>query len=79
MPPMAAKKISMKVEHPIAVGNVDVVFEVRDGADLLGRMKISKGGIDWYPKNAQSPRKSTWVQFDAWMKTDDPPKRTPRA
>lgn len=75
---MATKKIKMNIEHPIEVGNVDVVFEVRDGADLLGRMKISKGGIDWQPRGAQSPRKSSWAQFDAWMKTDEPPKRTRR-
>jgi len=72
---MASKKISMKIEHPIEVGNVDVVFEVRDGSALLGRMQISKGGIDWYPKGAQSPRRATWSQFNAWMKTDDPPIR----
>jgi len=31
---MAAKKISFKVSSPIEVGNVDVEFEVRDGAAL---------------------------------------------
>lgn len=76
---MAPKKIKMKIEHAIEVANVDVDFEVRDGSDLLGRLEISKGGIDWYPRSAQSPRRSTWAQFDAWMKTDDPPKRRGRA
>jgi hypothetical protein len=64
---MAAKRISMKVEHPIEVGNVDVVFEVRDGAALLGRMEISKGGIDWYPNNARKPRTVTWASFHTYM------------
>jgi hypothetical protein len=61
---MAPKNISMKVGQPIEVGKIDVVFEVRSGPDLLGRMKISKGGIDWYPRKT---RKATWEQFDAWM------------
>jgi hypothetical protein len=67
---MAAKKISMKVEHPIEVGNVDVVFEVRDGGALLGRMKISKGGIDWFPNNARKPRTITWSNFSVYMEAN---------
>ena len=68
---MAAKKVSMKVDHLIEIGNVDVVFEVRDGTALMGRMKISRGGIDWHPAGAHGDDiKATWGEFKEWMESD---------
>jgi hypothetical protein len=67
---MADTTINMRIEHPIPVGNVDVEYEVRRGPDLLGTLSISKGGLDWRPKGARKPRKATWEQFQAWMKTE---------
>ena len=68
---MPAKKISLKIEHPIEVGNVDVVFEVREGNTLLGKLKLSKGGLDWLPNNARRARKATWNELDVWMRRGD--------
>lgn len=67
---MSTTKISMNIEHPIEVGNVDVVFYVRRGNALLGKLHLSKGGMDWWPKSARSPRRTNWETFDSWMKTD---------
>lgn len=67
---MAETRINMLIEHPIDVGNVDVVFNVRRGQALLGRLKLSKGGLDWYPRGARTPRKASWQQFHAWMNSD---------
>jgi hypothetical protein len=30
----------------------------------LGRLKISKGGVDHYPRNAKKPIKKSWAQVD---------------
>jgi hypothetical protein len=57
----------MKIAHELDVGNVDVEFEVRSGQTLLGRVQVSKGGIDWTPANAQKPRKASWSEFAEWM------------
>lgn len=76
---MAAKKISLKVEHAIEVGNVDVVFEVRDGNSLKGFMSISKGGIDWRGNGRRITQTATWEQFEAWMLADNAPKSVKRA
>lgn len=57
----------MKVAHPINVGNVDVEFEVRQDGQLLGRVQISQGGIDFRPANKRQSRKATWQEFAAWM------------
>jgi hypothetical protein len=59
--------VSMKIDHLIPVGNVDVEFEVRVDGSLLGRAMISKGGLDWWPSNARQPRTITWQEFAAMM------------
>jgi hypothetical protein len=46
------------------LGKVDIEFIItKDGAQL-GKIKISKGGIDYYPKNAKKPISKTWTQLD---------------
>jgi hypothetical protein len=59
--------VSMKIDHLIPVGNVDVEFEVRVDGSLLGRAKISRGGIDWWPSNARAARSISWQDFAATM------------
>jgi hypothetical protein len=55
----------MKIAHAMDVGNVDVEFEIRKGTRLMGRVKLSKGSIDWTPANARKSRKATWTEFAA--------------
>jgi hypothetical protein len=46
------------------LGKVDIDFVViRDGS-RLGRLKISKGGLDYYPRNAKKPITKSWTQLD---------------
>jgi hypothetical protein len=49
------------------LGKSDVQFEIFQGKKKLGRIKISKGGIDWYPKNKKYPKKMGWAKFDRIM------------
>jgi hypothetical protein len=67
---VATHNVSMKIAHAMDVGNVDVEFEIRKGTRLMGRVKLSKGSIDWTPANARKSRKATWTEFAAWMMTD---------
>jgi hypothetical protein len=67
---MAQHTVKLKVAHAIDVGNVDVEFEVRSGGPLLGRVQVSKGGIDWTPRNGQKPRKASWQEFADWMMSE---------
>ena len=60
-------EVTLRTRHPIEVGNVDVELVVRHGSSLVGTLRVSVGGIDWYPRNAKRPRQATWEQFDAWM------------
>jgi len=52
------------------VGNVDVEFEVRSDKTLLGRVEVSKGGIDWTPNNGRKARKASWQEFADWMMSE---------
>ena len=56
---MPAHDVTMNLSHPITVKNVDVEFEVRSDGELMGKVQISKGGIDWTPFKSH-PRTSTW-------------------
>ena len=64
---MAATKISLRVPTPIEVGNVDIEFEVRNGAALVGTVKISRGGIDWRASGKRRDATVTWKQFSEIM------------
>ena len=68
---MAVKKISLKVSSPIEVGNVDVEFEVRDGAALMGTVAISRGGIDWRGKGKRRATPVPWARFADLMSGAD--------
>ena len=63
---MPAHEVTMNLSHPITVKNVDVEFEVRSDGELMGKVQISKGGIDWTPFKSH-PRTASWEQFAAWM------------
>ena len=63
---MATHDVTMNLSHPITVMNVDVEFEVRADGELMGKVQISRGGIDWMPFKSH-PRAATWEQFAAWM------------
>ncbi len=66
-----AHDIQMKVP-PRTLGNSDVEFEVRSGGELLGRLKVSKGGLDWYRKNAKTVTSTArWSQLRNWMEDVD--------
>ena len=55
---------SVEVELPVKqVINRDVTFIIRSDDSKVGELRISKGGVDWYPARAKSPVTKTWKQF----------------
>lgn len=66
----SANKVTIDLpSRPLA--NSDAKFEINTGGEKLGRLRISKGGVDWYPKNKKTPVKFTWKQFAARMDSKD--------
>lgn len=49
------------------VKNKDVEIAVRSDDVLLGRLKVSKGSIDWYPANTVKGRRLSWEKFGDLM------------
>lgn len=50
------------------LGNVDAVFEIIQDDAKLGTIAISKGEMDYFPRNAKMPIKLNWSQFDKMVK-----------
>ena len=44
---MAKHEVSLNITRPIPVGNVDIEVPVRRNGKAFGKVKISKGAIDW--------------------------------
>jgi hypothetical protein len=68
---MPKHTVGLKIEHEIAVGNVDVVLPVKADGKPLGRVRISRGGIDWIPTGmAKSGYTLNWAKFGEVMSTE---------
>lgn len=48
---------------PQKIQNTDLTFRVWSDDELLGTLALSKGTIDWKPKNARTPIKLRWETF----------------
>ena len=49
------------------VSSVDVRLVIYSDNERLGRLRISKGTIDWYPKHSRNVRRYTWERFAELM------------
>lgn len=68
---MAKHEIALKIEHEIPIGNVDIELPIKLDGSPLGRVKISRGGIDWL----RSPRSRTrytltWTELAEMMERE---------
>jgi hypothetical protein len=50
---MAKQGVALKVAHEIEIGGKDMEFYVTADSKVFGRVKISRGAIDWFPRYAQ--------------------------
>lgn len=49
------------------LGNVDISFSIKEDGKQLGTLDISKGGVDWYTKNAKIAKSISWSKFAALL------------
>jgi hypothetical protein len=64
---MAKHEVGLDVNRLVTVGNVDVEIPVKADGKALGRLRISKGGVDWTPARKQKPYRMSWEQFSKLM------------
>jgi hypothetical protein len=50
---------------PLEVGKVDVIFDVRKDGQVHGRLKVSKGGVEWMQRSdSKKAFHMSWDKFD---------------
>ncbi|HEV3091436.1 MAG TPA: hypothetical protein VGX91_08360 [Candidatus Cybelea sp.] len=62
-------------EHRVVVrsparelGSADAVYEVYADGEKLGELRVSRGGVDWWPRDAKRHGELlTWEQFATRM------------
>ena len=47
--------------------HADYTVEIKSDSATLGKLSISKGGVDWSPKHAKKPWSYTWEEFSALL------------
>lgn len=45
------------------VKNKDLEVTIRADGRIFGRVRISRGSIDWVPANSDLPRRMSWERF----------------
>ena len=73
---MATHEISLKVPHGIMVVNKDIEILVREDGDVLGRIRISRGSLDWVPANKKRAKYLRWAKVDRLMQEYGNDRRT---
>lgn len=51
------------------LGNVDIEFDVKRDGKTLGTLKVSKGDVEWRPRNFQYGFHLDWDELDSLMQT----------
>lgn len=55
----------------------DVVVEVKKDGEMLGKLLVSKGNIEWMPaNNSVNKHRMSWSKFADMMKNEGKPVRT---
>ena len=49
------------------VANKDLVFDIKQDGSVLGHLLISKGGVEWVPKDHEKGHRMKWTEFASTM------------
>ena len=63
-----AHEVLFKYVKGRILGNSDIVFEIKNDNELLGRLKISRGSLIWVEKGNKLEHEISWEQFSNYMK-----------
>jgi hypothetical protein len=52
------------------IGKVDVVFEVVIDGSKRGELRLSKGGVDWWPRGSKTTAHTkSWTKLAAFLES----------
>jgi hypothetical protein len=61
---MPEHRVTLTRTAPYDIGNADIEIEIFADDGKLGELHISRGGVDWWPRDAkQNKIELTWEQF----------------
>jgi hypothetical protein len=64
---MARHDIDLSVPAQ-TIRNADAEITIRSDGSILGRLKVSKGSVDWWPgKHSKTYYRMSWERFDQVM------------
>lgn len=63
---MAKTRLTVKVPA-FEISNTDLEIGVHTGSQKLGTLKLSKGSVEWKPKNFTYGFHLAWSEFDRLM------------
>ena len=63
-----AHKVNLKISSGVTVAKADVEFEVKKDKSVVGTLKVSKGAVEWRPKNWRRTFKMKWTDFDRFFR-----------
>lgn len=64
---MATHEITLKIPRGIEISNTDIEVFVREDGEILGRVRISRGSIDWIPRMGRRSKTMRWKKFAETM------------
>jgi hypothetical protein len=55
---------------PFDVSKKDIEFSIKQNGSVLGHLLISKGGVEWVPKDHEKGHHMKWSDFASTMVKD---------
>jgi hypothetical protein len=55
------------VSPDLELGKSDIEFKVKRNGQMIGKLLVSKGNVEWRSKNKQKGKKLSWRRFDELM------------
>ena len=59
------------------LGNSDVSFSAYENGHLVGELLVSKGAVEWRPRDSQHSYKLNWNRFDTVARGNGRRRRLP--
>jgi hypothetical protein len=57
---MATHDVTITTLPRLLIGGNDICFEIREGSNKLGELRISQGNLEWHPSGYSYPFSIEW-------------------
>jgi hypothetical protein len=67
---MAKHEVELRLTQGITIKRVDAVFPVWSDSKRYGKLRVSKGSVDWQPVNDKMVYRLSWEKFADLMEIE---------